>query len=117
MAGVIRSLVNARGLQMECIRVLHETLLIHILTYSSETTLWKEKERSRVRAEDSLRGLLCIRRMGIVPNARIKELSGVMKGVNEKIEEGAVRWFGHVERMEKDRIAKWVGRGRDELIP
>ena len=47
---VARSLVNARDLQLECARVLHETLLVPVLMYGSETMLWKEKERSRVRA-------------------------------------------------------------------
>ena len=30
------------------------------------------------------------------------------KGVNERIDKGVLRWFGQVERMEKDRIAKRV---------
>ena len=44
--------------------------------YGSETVLWKEKEISKIGAVqvDSLRGLLCIRRMDTVPNARIREL-------------------------------------------
>ena len=51
--------------------------------------------------------------------------------VDERINEGVLRWFGHVERMENDRFAKrvyvgecatatvdqWVGGGRDGLIP
>ena len=32
-------------------------------------------------------------------------------GVDEKIDEGVLRWFGHVERMERDRIAKRVYLG------
>ena len=28
------------------------------------------------------------------------------KGVDEKIDEGVLRWFGHMERMENDSIAK-----------
>ena len=46
--------------------------------------------------------------MDKVPNARIRELCGVTKGVDEKIDEGILRFFGHVERMEKDKIAKRV---------
>ena len=71
-AGVIRSLVNARDLQLERARVLYETLLVAVLMYGSETMLWREKERPRVRAVqmDNLRRLLGIRRMDRVPNAR-----------------------------------------------
>ena len=56
VAGAIRSLVNFR----ECARVLDETLLLPVLMFFSETMLWREKERSRVRALqiDDLRGLL-----------------------------------------------------------
>ena len=32
VAGAIRSLVNARSLQLECARVLHESLLVPVLT-------------------------------------------------------------------------------------
>ena len=49
VAGAIRSLVNARSLQLECARVLHESLLVPVLTYGSETMIWRE-ERSRIRA-------------------------------------------------------------------
>ena len=30
------------------------------------------------------------------------------KGLDERIDEGVLRWFGHVERMERDIIAKRV---------
>ena len=43
VAGAIRYMVNARGLQLECDRVLCETLLLHALIYGSETMIWKEE--------------------------------------------------------------------------
>ena len=43
VAGAIRSLVNARDLQLECARVLNETLPLPVLMYDNETMLWKEK--------------------------------------------------------------------------
>ena len=46
VAGAITSLVNARDLQLEYARVLHDTLLVPVLIYDSETMLWREKERS-----------------------------------------------------------------------
>ena len=35
-------------------------------------------------------------------------MCGVRKSLNERIDESVLRWFGHVERMERDRIAKRV---------
>ena len=48
VAGAIRFLVNARSLQLECARVLHESLLVPVLTYGSETMIWRKNERSRI---------------------------------------------------------------------
>ena len=51
-AGCSRSLVNARNLQLECAKVLYESLLVLFLTYGSETMIWMEKERSRERERE-----------------------------------------------------------------
>ena len=76
--------------------VLHETLFVSVLMYGSETICWKEKESSRIKAVqmDNLRGLLGIRRMYLVLNARIRDLCGVKKGLDERIEEGVVQPCG-----------------------
>ena len=50
VAGAIRSPFNAKGLQFECVKVLHESLVEPGLMYGSGTVIWKEKERSRIRA-------------------------------------------------------------------
>ena len=70
----------------------------------------KRDKRKRVKAVqmDNFRGLIGIRRMDKIPNARIKELCGVKKRLDERIDEGVLWWFSHVERMESDRIAKSV---------
>ena len=45
VAGAIWSLVNARCLQHEYVRVLHEALLLPFLVYGSETMIWEERYR------------------------------------------------------------------------
>ena len=35
-----------------------------------------------------------------------KKWCRVRKGLDERIDEGVLRWFGHLERMERDRNAK-----------
>ena len=46
--------------------------------------------------------------MNNFPNVRIRELFGVTKGVDERTDEGVLRWFSHMERMENDGVAKRV---------
>ena len=43
VSGAIRSLVNARSLQLECVRVLHQSLVVAALTFGIETMVLKEK--------------------------------------------------------------------------
>ena len=78
------------------------SLLVTVLTYGSETMIWREKERSMIR------GVLGIRRMDKVLDARIRQFSRVTKCADEKIDEGVLRWFGHVERMKDNMIAERV---------
>ena len=58
----IRSLGNARNLQLVCARVLHEALLIPVLLHGSEIMIWR-KERSGiwVLQMENLRSLLGIK--------------------------------------------------------
>ena len=39
VVSAIRSLVNAKGMQFECARVLHESLLVSVLRYGGETMI------------------------------------------------------------------------------
>ena len=57
---------------------------------------------------DNLRGLLGIRKTERVPNVLITELCGAPKRVDETIDKSVLRWFGHIERMGSDKIAKTV---------
>ena len=88
VACVIRSLVNTRSLQLKYAKVLHESLLVPILTHDSERRILREKEKSRSRAVqmDNLKGLLGIKRMDKVLNSWIKQLFRVTKGVDENID-------------------------------
>ena len=72
--------------------------------YSSETMVWKVKDLHM----GNRRGLLGIGRMDKVPNTRVKELCRVSIGVDERIDEGVLRWFSFVERRRNDNIATRV---------
>ena len=60
---------------------------------------------------DNLRGILGVRRIDKMRNEHIRGLCGVKKGVNEKINENILRWFGHMERMNRSRLVKRMYNG------
>ena len=95
-AGVIGYLVNGWSL----------SLGYYIVAYRDKLLREKERSRTRIAQRNHLRGLLIIRRMDRIPYTRIRELFEVTKEVNERIDEGAFRWFSYFERMGTDRIAK-----------
>ena len=66
---------------------------------------------SRIKAVqmDNFRGLLGIRRIDKMPNARIRELCRVAKCLDEKIDESVPRWFGHIERLIKGYMWECMG--------
>ena len=74
------------------LRFLYDSSLVPVLTCGSDTMIWGEKGRSRIGAVqmDNLGGLLGIRRMDKFLDGWIRQLCGVMKGVDEKIYEGVL---------------------------
>src|SRR5678815_2173447 len=77
------------------------------------TMVWNKRYRSKVQCVqmDNLKGVLDVRRIEKMRNERIRELCGVKKGVNERINESMLRWFGHVERMNDSRLIKRMHNG------
>ena len=84
-ASATRFLIETINLQLECATVLHET----VLTYGNETMLWKQEVRFRIRAVQItiIRSLLIIWMMDIILIAQIRVFGGIMRGVDERIED------------------------------
>ena len=113
-----RSLLNARDLQLECTRVLNESLFVPM--HGSEAIIWKEKERSRIKVVQmyNLRCLVGIRRVDKIPNARIRQLCGVTKVVDERIDGSAIENDGIAKKVYAGECARShpVGRPRMRWI-
>src|SRR5678816_2448976 len=89
VVGEIKSLVDKKRLSFECARVLYEGKLLLVLMYNSETIVWNKRYRTKFQCVqmDNLKGVLGVRRIDKMRNERIRELSGVKKGINERINE------------------------------
>ena len=66
-------------------------------------------ERKRMEAVEMncLRNICGLRRIDRVPNVEIRRLEKIVS-VSQRIDQGVLRWFGHVERMRDERMAKRV---------
>ena len=62
----------------------------------------KESFRIIVVQLDNVKDLLGIMSLDGVSNARIRELYGVTKRVDESTDKSVLLWFGHIERMGKE---------------
>ena len=82
------------------------------------------RRRVEVFEMNGLRAICKLRRVDRVRNNRIKEMCEWKKSMTERAEQGVLRWFGHLIRMNEERIVKKVfnsevdgerGRGRPKL--
>ncbi len=48
--------------------------------------------------------------MDRVRNEEVRRRTGVVKELTERAQQGVLRWFGHVERIEEERLVKKVTR-------
>ena len=63
-----------------------------------------------MQVEENIKNLGCAygqpQRIAKVLSAWIKELCKVKKGLDERIDESVLRWYGHVERMESNSLCR-----------
>merc|ERR1711905_9716 len=59
-----------------------------------------------------LRCICGVRRMDRISNVEIRRRCGKTVGVGERMDQGVLRWFGHVERMEEEAMRKKDKKGR-----
>ena len=80
--------VNARSMQLQYTRIQYKALIGLVLLYDSKTVVWKEKEKSRIRAEQRQSLEACrFRRTYRMPKVQIRKLYEVTKGMDERINE------------------------------
>ena len=97
---------NCHNLTLEIKVQVFESLVIPVLMYGSECwTLRKEDERRYLVAEMCwLRKILGISRLQHIRNDDIRMRTGMQVTTVDRIKARRLQWFGHVSRMDSDRI-------------
>ncbi len=103
---------KCKSLGMSAKRRLYEGVAIPTALYGAETWNMGAAERKRLNVMEmrSLRSMCGVTRMDRVRNEEVRRRTGVVKVLAERAEQGVLQWFGHVERMEEERLVKKITR-------
>ena len=124
--GAVKSMWNVRSLSMKGKRAMYQGIVVPTALYGAET--WGASVRDRKRLDvmemKCLRSMCGVTRRDRVRNEEVHRRVGVHGTLSERMDKRVLSWFGHVERMEENRLTKRVykssaegvrGRGRPKL--
>ena len=108
--GSLKDIWKKRHISREAKVGMFEGIIEPSLLYGSEVWVMKTRDRKRIEAVEMncLRNICGLRRIDRVSNAEIRRRCGKYVSVGQKMDQSVLRWFGHVERMGNDRMAKRV---------
>ncbi|KAK7882210.1 hypothetical protein WMY93_028384 [Mugilogobius chulae] len=108
--GGMKRVFECRSLGMDAKRRLYEGVVVPAALYGAETWSLKvaEKRKLNVMEMKCLRSMCGVTRMDRVRNEEVRRRTGVVRELADRAERKALGWFGHVERMEGERLVKKV---------
>ena len=89
---------------------MYERVVVPTVLYGAETWSLKEEERKKLNVFEMrcLRGMIGVTRLDRVRNVAVRERTGVERVLAGRVDMSVLRWFGHMERMNEDRMVKKV---------
>ena len=125
-AGTVKNLWKNVGLGMNAKRMLYEGIVVPTALYGAETWGLREAERRKLNVLEMgcLRSMCGLTLWNRVRNEEVRRRVQVEKQLSERVDQSVLRWFGHMERMDEERMVKRVmnadvegnrGRGRPRL--
>ena len=116
MFGKLRKLWRSSNISIRTKIKLYETLVIPVLLYGAETWCIKKEDERRLLAAEMgwLRGLLNRSRREKIRNEVTREELGQKDTIVDRIRRRRLTWYGHVIRMENERIPAKVLHGEVE---
>ena len=115
--GALWPIIKEKHVPLEVKRIIFNTVLTPTLTYGSESWVMTKIDRSRIQAAKMrpLRAIVGKTRRHKLKNEDIRKSIGVGSMLC-KIDAAQLRWLGHLERMDEERIARgcweWMPDGR-----
>jgi hypothetical protein len=110
VSGVLRKIWKGEGLSIDSKRGMCEGIVAPTLLYGSEVwaTSAAERRRMEVMEINCMRAMCGVSIMDRVRNEDVRRRCGSRVSIGERMYRNVLKWYGHVERMEKERIVKRV---------
>ena len=108
--GALKGVMKNRGLGMNVKKVLYEKVVLPTVMYGSESWGMKVTERQKLNVfeMECLRSMTGVSRLDRVRNEVVRARTGVRRELAARVDMNVLRWFGHVERMDNERLLKKV---------
>ena len=108
--GAMKGVMKNRGLGMDVKKVLYEKVIVPTVMYGSELWGMKVSERRKLNVFEMkcLRSMAGVSRLDRLRNEEVRERTGVREELAARVDMNVLRWFGHVVRMDSERLSKRV---------
>ena len=102
-------MLSNRGLGIKAKKCLYEGVIIPTALYGAEAQGMRSAERMKVNVLEMkcLRSLVGVSRLDRVRNEEARR-TGTERESASKADQRVLKWFGHVEKMDEDRMARRV---------
>ena len=108
--GALKGVMKNRGLRMNVKKVLYEKVIVPTAMYGSESWSMKVTEIQKLNVYEMkcLRSMTGVSWLNRVRNEVVRARTGVRRELAARVDMNVLRWFGHVERMDDERLLKKV---------
>lgn len=114
----LHSLIWNNVLRQDTKRRIFHSVVENIILYGAEMWPLTKRRRDRIRSVelDFMRRSLQITKLDKIRNEVVWERAGVQTTITRRLENKALQWYGHVQRMQNERwpiqILNWIPERR-----
>lgn len=112
--GAVNRVFKSRNVGLNVKRCVYERVIVPTVLYGAETWGLRESERRKLNVFEMkcLRSMIGVTRYDRLRNVMVRERTGMNVELAGRSDERVLRWFGHMERMDDERLVKKVMNSR-----
>ncbi|WP_147453090.1 hypothetical protein [Xanthobacter tagetidis] len=106
--GACKMVMGCRSLGMDAKRAFYEGVIVPTVLYGSETWGLREAERRKLNVFEMkyLRNMVGVKHRDRVRNEEVRRRKVERRELAERVDGRVLRWFGHMERMNDERVVR-----------